>query len=170
MTASAKTVMQSSFNVSMDEAQDKNNPNYKERRTIAKNVNFGTFYGLFPRGLQRTLKFKAGVDKELDECELIIQNLKAGYPALPVWQEDTVMKARVNEYCETSFGRRRYLPNINNRGDWGKRSFAERCSMNTPIQGTAAEILKLSMRELIRELKDKPYIGGISAYAGKVER
>lgn len=146
------------FNVSMDEAQDKNNPNYKERRTIAKNVNFGTFYGLFPRGLQRTLKFKAGVDKELDECELIIQNLKAGYPALPVWQEDTVLKARVNEYCETSFGRRRYLPNINNRGDWGKRSFAERCSMNTPIQGTAAEILKLSMRELIRELKDKPYI------------
>ena len=146
------------FNIPVAEAQDKNNPDYKERRTIAKNVNFGTFYGLFPRGLQRTLKFKAGVDKTVEECEAIIGNLKAGYPALTVWQQDTVKMARLNGYAETSFGRRRYLPHINNRADWGKRSFAERCSMNTPIQGTAAEILKLAMRELIRELKDKPYI------------
>ena len=52
------------FGISVDEAQDKDNPDYKERRTIAKNVNFGTFYGLFPRGLQRTLKFKAGLELE----------------------------------------------------------------------------------------------------------
>ena len=74
------------------------------------------------------------------------------------WQAETVKAARLNGYSETSFGRRRYLPNINNRGDWGKRSFAERCSMNTPIQGTAAEILKLAMRELVKQLADKPYI------------
>lgn len=146
------------FGISVDEAQDKDNPDYKERRTIAKNVNFGTFYGLFPRGLQKTLRFKAGVEKTVGECEEIIGNLKAGYPRLTEWQKETVQLARLNGYTETSFGRRRYLPNINNRGDWGKRSFAERCSMNTPIQGTAAEILKLAMRELIRELKDKPYI------------
>ena len=146
------------FGISVDAAQDKDNPDYKERRTIAKNVNFGTFYGLFPRGLQRTLKFKAGLEKTEDQCARIIANLKAGYPRLSEWQEETVKAARINGYSETSFGRRRYLPHINNRADWGKRSFAERCSMNTPIQGTAAEILKLAMRELIRELADKPYI------------
>ena len=146
------------FNIPVAEAQDKNNPDYKERRTIAKNVNFGTFYGLFPRGLQRTLKFKAGVDKTVEECEAIIGNLKAGYPALTEWQQRTIRQARLDGYTESSFGRRRYLPNINNQGDWGKRSFAERCALNTPIQGTAAEILKLAMRELISALKDKPYI------------
>lgn len=146
------------FGISVDEAQDKDDPDYKERRTIAKNVNFGTFYGLFPRGLQRTLKFKAGLEKTEDQCARIIANLKTGYPRLSEWQEETVRAARINGYSETSFGRRRYLPNINNRADWGKRSFAERCSMNTPIQGTAAEILKLAMAELIRELADKPYI------------
>ena len=146
------------FGISVEEAQDKDHPDYKERRTIAKNVNFGTFYGLFPRGLQRTLKFKAGLDKTEDQCAQIITNLKAGYPRLEEWQAETIRAARINGYSETSFGRRRYLPNINNRGDWGKRSFAERCSMNTPIQGTAAEILKLAMRELVKQLTDKPYI------------
>ena len=146
------------FNIPISEAVDKDNPDYKERRTIAKNVNFGTFYGLFPRGLQQTLKFKAGLDKPVSDCEAIIANLKAGYPALTDWQQATIRAARLNGYSETSFGRRRYLPNINNRADWGKRSFAERCSMNTPIQGTAAEILKLAMKKLIKELKNRPYI------------
>ena len=146
------------FNIPISEAVDKDNPDYKERRTIAKNVNFGTFYGLFPRGLQQTLKFKAGLDKPVSDCEAIIANLKAGYPALTEWQQNTIRRARLDGYTETSFGRRRYLPNINNRGDWGKRSFAERCSMNTPIQGTAAEILKLAMKKLIAELQTRPYI------------
>ena len=146
------------FNIPISEAVDKDNPDYKERRTIAKNVNFGTFYGLFPRGLQQTLKFKAGLEKPVEDCEAIIANLKAGYPALTDWQQATIRAARLNGYSETSFGRRRYLPNINNRADWGKRSFAERCSMNTPIQGTAAEILKLAMKKLIAELAKRPYI------------
>lgn len=146
------------FNIPISEAVDKDNPDYKERRTIAKNVNFGTFYGLFPRGLQQTLKFKAGLDKPVSDCEEIIANLKAGYPALTEWQKATIRQARMDGYTETSFGRRRYLPNINNRADWGKRSFAERCSMNTPIQGTAAEILKLAMKKLIAELATRPYI------------
>ena len=146
------------FNIPISEAVDKDNPDYKERRTIAKNVNFGTFYGLFPRGLQQTLKFKAGLDKPVSDCEAIIANLKAGYPALTEWQQATIRQARLDGYTETSFGRRRYLPNINNRTDWGKRSFAERCSMNTPIQGTAAEILKLAMKKLIAELATRPYI------------
>lgn len=67
------------FGVSYEETQDKHSANYKEHRTIAKNVNFGTFYGLFPRGLQKTLKFKAGVEKSVSECEEILFNLKHGY-------------------------------------------------------------------------------------------
>jgi len=146
------------FNIPVEEAVDKNNPDYKERRTIAKNVNFGTFYGLFPRGLQKTLKFKAGLDKSLEECEQIIENLKAGYPGLTEWQKKTIRQAQTNGYTETLFGRRRYLPDIKNQHDWGKRSFAERCALNTPIQGTAAEILKLAMCELVKQLEEKPYI------------
>jgi DNA polymerase-1 len=129
----------------------------KEQRTIAKNVNFGTFFGLFPRGLQRTLKFKAGVDKTLDECETIISNLKAGYPKLAMWQDETKHAAARRRYAETWLGRRRYLPSVVSQ-DWGKKSFAERCALNTPIPGTAAEILKLALGRIISGLPDCPWL------------
>ena len=145
------------FGVPYEQAKDKNSENYKERRTIAKNVNFGTFYGLFPRGLQKTLRFKAGVDKSVQECEEIIRNLKAGYPALTTWQEETKAEAARRMYTETWLGRRRYLPGIRS-DDWGQKSFAERCSMNTPIQGTAADILKLSLGRLIKGLPERPWL------------
>ena len=145
------------FSVPYEKALDKHDPNYKERRTIAKNCNFGVFYGLFPRGLQRTLKFKAGLDKSVEDCEQIIQSLKAGYPGLSVWQERVKADAHWKKYTETAFGRRRYLPNINS-DDWGKRSFAERCAMNTPIQGTAADIIKLAMGRILVGLPERPYL------------
>lgn len=145
------------FNIPYEQARDKHAADYKERRTIAKNVNFGTFYGLFPRGLQRTLKFKAGVDKSVRECKEIIENLKAGYPALTVWQEETKEDAARRMYAETWLGRRRYLPDIRS-DDWGKKSFAERCSMNTPIQGTAADIIKLSLGRLLKGLPERPWL------------
>ncbi|GHU58868.1 hypothetical protein FACS1894133_4460 [Clostridia bacterium] len=129
----------------------------KEERTIAKNVNFGTFYGLFPKGLQSTLKFKAGVVKTIQECETIIANLKNGYPRLSEWQKETVKKAKHDRYTETWLGRRRYLPNINSQ-DWGKCSFAERCALNTKIQGTAADILKLSMAKIVAGLPERPWL------------
>lgn len=145
------------FNIPYAKAQDKHVENYKERRTIAKNVNFGTFYGLFPRGLQKTLKFKAGVEKSVEECQEIIANLKAGYPALSTWQEETKADAYRKMYSETRLGRRRYLPNIRSE-DWGKKSFAERCSMNTPIQGTAADILKLALGRILLGLPEHPWL------------
>ena len=129
----------------------------KEQRTIAKNVNFGTFYGLFPRGLQRTLKFRAGVEKSLGDCELIISNLKAGYPKLAEWQESTKTKAKSARYSETALGRRRYLPGIVSQ-DWGKQSFSERCALNTPIQGTAADILKLALGRILKGLPERPWL------------
>jgi len=117
------------YRIPFDEAADKNAPHYKERRTIAKNCNFGVFYGLFPTGLQRTLKFKAGRNPTLSECETIIQNLKAGYPGLARWQDEVKKRAAVSCYTETWLGRRRYLLGIRS-SDWGKKSFAERCALN----------------------------------------
>jgi DNA polymerase-1 len=143
--------------IPFEEAADKNAPHYKERRTIAKNCNFGVFYGLFPTGLQRTLKFKAGLNPTLSECETIIQNLKAGYPGLAKWQDEVKKRAAVSCYTETWLGRRRYLLGIRS-SDWGKKSFAERCALNTPIQGTAADILKLACGRIISGLSERLWL------------
>jgi len=129
----------------------------KEQRVISKNVNFGTFYGLFPRGLQRTLKFKAGQDVPLEQCERIIANLKAGYPALARWQEETKAQAERTRYVETFLGRRRYLPGITST-DWGKKTFAQRCALNSPIQGTAADMLKLAAGRILAGLPERPWL------------
>ena len=145
------------FGVSYEEAQDKHSENYKERRTIAKNVNFGTFYGLFPRGLQKTLKFKAGVEKNISECEEILFNLKHGYKGLTTWQEETKAEAARRMYSETWLGRRRYLPGITS-DNWSQKSFAERCALNTPIQGTAADILKLAITRILAGLPERKWL------------
>lgn len=145
------------FNIPFSEAIDKGNSQYKERRTIAKNCNFGVFYGLFPKGLQRTLKFKAGLSKSLDECCEIISNLKAGYRGLEKWQRKVKRQAAEDGYTETYLGRRRYLPDITS-ANWGKKSFAQRCALNTPIQGTAADILKLAMGRIIKGLSERLWL------------
>lgn len=145
------------FGVSYEGAQDKHAENYKEHRTIAKNVNFGTFYGLFPRGLQKTLKFKAGVEKSVSECEEILFNLKHGYKGLTAWQEETKAEAARRMYSETWLGRRRYLPGIASE-NWGQKSFAERCALNTPIQGTAADILKLAITRILAGLPKREWL------------
>ena len=145
------------FDIPYVQAVDKGAPDYKERRTIAKNVNFGVFYGLFARGLQRTLKFKAGLSSSLENCDCIIRNLKAGYPNLSRWQEQAKKAATVRQYTQTFLGRRRYLPGIRSQ-DWGRRSYAERCALNTPIQGTAADILKLALGRLVERLPERPWL------------
>ena len=145
------------FHVPFEEAVDKNAPDYKERRTIAKNCNFGVFYGLFPNGLQTTLRFKAGLDTPIETCQEIIRNLKAGYSGLTVWQEETKKRAAKNAYAETWLGRRRYLPGILSK-DWGKHSFAERCALNTPVQGTAADILKAACGRIVAGLPERLWL------------
>lgn len=131
--------------------------NNKEHRAIAKNVNFGTFYGLFPRGLQKTLKFKAGVDKTVEKCEEILFNLKHGYKGLTAWQEKTKSKAAILLYSETWLGRRRYLHGIIS-DNWIRKSSAERCSLNTPIQGTAADILKIAVTRILTGLPQREWL------------
>lgn len=145
------------YKIPFEQAVDKNAPYYKERRTIAKACNFGVFFGLFPNGLLRSLKFKAGLDVNLDECTEIIKNLKAGYPQLETWQRKVKVKAKFNEYTQTYLSRRRYLPNILSQ-DWNKKSFAERQALNTPIQGTAADILKLAIVRILRGLPERPWL------------
>ena len=144
------------YNIPFDEATDKNAPHYKEHRSIAKNCNFGVFYGLFPNGLMRNLK-KAGIEKTKAECADIIANLKNGYPMLSSWQEATKNEAMNTGYSETAFGRRRILKGIYSP-DMGTRSYWQRCALNTPIQGTAADILKLAMVRILAKLKEYPYI------------
>ncbi|MGI6497534.1 MAG: bifunctional 3'-5' exonuclease/DNA polymerase [Oscillospiraceae bacterium] len=145
------------YGIPFSEALDKNAPHYKERRTIAKNCNFGVFYGLFAAGLQKTLRFKAGLNISKQDCEGIISNLKKGYPGLTHWQDETKKRAANTLYAETWLGRRRYIVGILST-DWGKRSFAERCAMNTPIQGTAADIMKLAMGRISRGIKERPWL------------
>ena len=145
------------YKIPFEEAVDKNAPHYKERRTIAKACNFGVFFGLFAKGLLRSLKFKAGLNKTLEECEEIIKNLKAGYPQLENWQRKVKVTAKFNEYTETYLGRRRYLPNILS-SNWNKKSFSERQALNTPIQGTAADILKLAIVRILRGLPERPWL------------
>jgi DNA polymerase-1 len=145
------------YGIPFEEAANKNATHYKERRTIAKNCNFGTFYGLFAKGLYRTLKFKAGLNTSLEECERIIASLKAGYPALTCWQEEMKRRASFRRYIETWLGRRRYLPDIASL-DWGRKAYAERCALNTPIQGTAADILKLALGRILDGLPERPWL------------
>ena len=145
------------YRIPLEEAADKSHPQYKERRTIAKNCNFGTFFGLFPKGLQKTLKFKAGLEVDITECERIIRNLKIGYPRLSRWQEEIKKRASFRKYTETWLGRRRNIPEISS-SNWNKKSFAERVAMNTPIQGTAADILKLALGRIIQGLPERPWL------------
>ena len=145
------------YKIPLEEACDKNHPQYKERRTIAKNCNFGTFFGLYPKGLQRTLKFKAGLYVDLADCETIIRNLKMGYPRLQRWQEEIKTRAGFRKYTETWLGRRRNIPEIASP-NWSKKAFAERVAMNTPIQGTAADILKLALGRIVLGLPERPWL------------
>ena len=144
------------FDISYDEAQDKKNENYKERRTIAKAVNFGVFYGLFPNGLKDIL-LKAGINKSLDECKEIIDNIKKGYPGLTIWQNRAKTEVEQKLYCETKFGRRKYFPEIIS-DDWNQKSSAERRAMNYLIQGTAADVIKMAMVRILEGLSEHPWL------------
>jgi DNA polymerase-1 len=103
------------------------------------------------------LKFKAGLNVSLVECENIICNLKLGYPRLSRWQEEIKKRAGFRKYTETWLGRRRNISDIAS-SNWSKKSFAERVAMNTPIQGTAADILKLALGRIAQGLPARPWL------------
>ncbi len=109
-----------------------------EMRRHAKTVNFGILYGISAFGLSDRSELSRGEAAEL------IENYFAQYPALKEWQEETIEFAHENGYVETVTGRRRYLRDINSRNNT-VRSAAERNAINSPIQGTAADMIKLAM-------------------------
>lgn len=110
----------------------------REMRDKAKTVNFGIIYGISAFGLQQRLNIPR---KEAGE---LISNYFEKYPGVQAYIEKTIQFARDNGYVRTLTGRRRYLRDIDSQNR-GLRSAAERLAMNSPIQGTAADMLKLAM-------------------------
>lgn len=119
------------FNVPLDEVT-------REQRSNAKTVNFGIIYGVSAFGLSQQTDLSRSESKEL------IDTYYQTYPRLRDYIQDQVEKAREDGYVETELGRRRYLRDINSRNNV-VRSAAERNAVNAPIQGTAADIIKIAM-------------------------
>jgi len=109
-----------------------------EMRRRAKVVNFGIAYGMSPRGLARDLAISQ------EEATQYILNYFATYPGVQDYMRDTVERARRDGYVTTLLNRRRYLPDLGNPNP-RVREFAERTAINTPIQGTAADLMKVAM-------------------------
>ena len=118
------------------------------QRRNAKAVNFGIVYGISAFGLSQDL---GTTRKEADE---IIKKYFATYPAIKAFLDEKVKEAKETGYSYTKFGRRRPVPEIKS-SNFMQRSFGERIAMNSPIQGTAADIIKIAMIKVAKELKEK---------------
>lgn len=128
------------FGVSMNEVTT-------EMRSKAKAVNFGIVYGISDYGLSRDL----GVTRK--EAAQYIESYFKTCSGVKEFIDQIVKEAHSKGYVTTLFGRRRYLPDINS-SNFNQRSFAERTAMNTPIQGTAADIIKKAMIDVYIQLRD----------------
>ena len=116
-------------------------------RRQAKAVNFGIVYGISDFGLAQSIGSTRKQAKEFMETYL------ASFPGVHQYMQDIIESARQKGYVETLFHRRRYLPDIKSK-NYNLRSFAERTAMNTPIQGSAADIIKVAMINMQQALKD----------------
>ena len=145
------------YKIPLEEASDKSHPLYKKRRTVAKATFFGFLYGISDTGLSRNLKTSAGIDSPTDECKQFLANLAKTYRTLSAWQKRTIRRAKKLVYTETELGRRCYCPHIN-ISNYGLRGNAERSALNHPVQGLAADLLKLSMVRLMRIIAENSYI------------
>ncbi|MFT5110673.1 MAG: DNA polymerase-1 [Pseudoalteromonas tetraodonis] len=118
-----------------------------EMRRSAKMVNFGIIFGISAFGLARNLGIARG------EAKSIIDAYFNEYPGVKNYMEETVAKAKENGYVETMTGRRRHLRDINSSSHV-VRSAAERTAINTPIQGTAADMIKIAMVNVAKALDE----------------
>jgi DNA polymerase-1 len=109
-----------------------------DQRRIAKVINFGLIYGMSSFGLASNL----GITR--DAAKLYIDRYFARYPGVAAYMENTRVTAKMNGFVETVFGRRLWLPEING-GSGPRRQAAERAAINAPMQGTAADLIKMSM-------------------------
>ena len=118
----------------------------KEMRYKAKSVNFGIIYGQGAFGLADNL----GISRT--EAKEIIDNYKKEFPGIQQYMDNTINFARENGYVETLMGRKRWLRDINS-ANFTVRGFAERNAINSPIQGTAADMIKLAMQKVHAAMK-----------------
>ena len=118
----------------------------RDERTKSKRANFGIIYGITVFGLAERL------DIPRDEAKMLIDGYFTTFPQVYDYMEQAKQKAREQGYATTLFGRRRYLPDINSRNAT-VRGFAERNAINAPIQGTAADIIKVAMIRIFNRFK-----------------
>ena len=119
-------------------------------RRQAKAVNFGIVYGISDYGLRQSL----GITRK--QAKAFIDDYLASFPGVKQYMSDIVKDAKAQGYVETLLHRRRYIPDITSR-NVNLRSFAERTAMNTPIQGSAADIIKLAMVKFSEKIKETKY-------------
>lgn len=119
-----------------------------EMRRVAKTINFGIVYGMSSFGLASQLHLSR------KEAQIFIDRYFAHFSGIKEFMGSVVGKARADGFVTTLLGRRRYLPEINSANRI-QREFAERTAINTPIQGTAADIIKLAMLRVHRELEQQ---------------
>lgn len=119
----------------------------KVERYNAKAVNFGIIYGISDYGLSQNLNIPRPVAKEY------IEGFFEGYPNVKKYMDNIIKEARELGYTDTLFNRRRYIPEITSK-NFNVRSFGERVALNTPIQGTAADIIKIAMIKTEENLKN----------------
>ena len=117
-----------------------------ELRSRAKAVNFGIVYGIGAFSLSKDI----GVTRA--EADRYIKNYLASYPSVAAYMENTIEQAKKTGYVTTYYGRRRYLPELSN-SNGNLRAFGERVARNAPIQGTAADIIKIAMIRVYERLK-----------------
>jgi len=117
-------------------------------RDTAKRVNFGIVYGISAFGLAKDLSIS------FPEAQNLIDTYFLRYPKVKDYIENQIKFARDNGYVSTILGRKRYILGINDP-NVGQRQFAERQAMNTPVQGSAADLIKLAMIKISEEIEDK---------------
>ena len=120
----------------------------KEQRSHAKAVNFGIVYGISEFGLGEQL----GISRKL--AKQYIEEYLQEYSGIKDFMEEMKEKAKQTGYVETLFNRRRYIPELKSN-NYMVRQFGERAAMNTPIQGTAADIMKIAMINVYKKLKEE---------------
>jgi DNA polymerase-1 len=123
-----------------------------ELRRIAKSINFGIVYGISPFGLSQQLQIPT------EQAKAYIEKYFQRYPGVKLWIDTILKEARQNGYVRTLLGRIRYLPEIQSKNS-AVRGFAERTAMNTPIQGTSADIIKLAMLHLAKAREQQEWAG-----------
>ena len=119
----------------------------KSMRSSAKAVNFGIIYGISGYGLSENL----GISTK--EASNFIEQYLNTYPGIKTYMDETIKKAHENKYVKTLFNRKRNIPELDNK-NYMIRSGAERIALNTPIQGTSADIIKIAMVEASKKLKE----------------